>query len=107
MYKISGKQQFGAVWDNGVCIATFHQGVAFTNDSTKADILRAKGYIVEGEPDEVAKPEDDTLTNTMDEVGEPEDNTPTDTVDEVGELEDDTPIMGVNLEKPIRKKKGV
>lgn len=92
MYKISGKQQFGAVWDNGVCIATFHQGVAFTNDSTKADILRAKGYIVEGEPDEVAKPEDDTLTNTM---------------DEVGELEDDTPIMGVNLEKPIRKKKGV
>ena len=48
-----------------------------------------------------------TLTNTMDEVGEPEDNTPTDTVDEVGELEDDTPIMGVNLEKPIRKKKGV
>ena len=92
MYKISGKQQFGAVWDNGVCIATFQQGVAFTNDSTKADILRTKGYVVEGEPDE---------------VGEPEDNIPTDTVDEVVELEDDTPIMGVNLEKPIRKKKGV
>ncbi len=66
MYKISGKQEFGAVWENGVCVATFHKGVAYTNDSTKADILREKGYLVEGEPDEVEQSEYDTSAATID-----------------------------------------
>ncbi len=53
MYKIIGKQRFGAVWANGECVVMFNHGVAYTNDTAKADILRAKGYTVEGEPDEV------------------------------------------------------
>lgn len=46
MYKISGKQQFGAVWDNGKCIAIFNRGVAYTNDTENAELLREKGYTV-------------------------------------------------------------
>lgn len=51
MIKISGKQRFGAVWENGKCIAVFRNGIATTNDAAVADIMRAKGYTVEGEPE--------------------------------------------------------
>lgn len=49
MFKITGKQKFGAVWKNGKCIAVFNRGVATTDDPAVADILRADGYTVEGE----------------------------------------------------------
>lgn len=56
MYKITGKQRFGAVWVDGECIATFNRGVAETNDTVKADVLRGMGYTVEGAPDQVESP---------------------------------------------------
>lgn len=54
MYRISGKQEFGAVWKNGKCIAVFNNGVATTDDSDIADLLREDGYTVEGESSENA-----------------------------------------------------
>ncbi len=57
MYRISGKQEFGAVWKNGKCVAVFNNGVATTDDSDVADFLREDGYTVEGESSE-----DDALT---------------------------------------------
>lgn len=70
MYKITGKQKFGAVWANGECVAIFNRGVAYTNDTAKADILRAKGYIVEGEPDQVEVQADPLKKMTVDELKE-------------------------------------
>lgn len=49
MFKITGKQQFGGVWDKGTCLAVFNRGVATTNDPDAAEILKAKGYTVTGE----------------------------------------------------------
>lgn len=57
MYKITGKQQFGAVWGEGQCLAVFHKGAAHTNDPAKAEALRALGYTVEGEADKPDTPE--------------------------------------------------
>lgn len=54
MYRISGKQEFGAVWKNDKCIAVFNNGVATTDDSDIADLLREDGYTVEGESSENA-----------------------------------------------------
>lgn len=51
MYKITGKQKFGAVWAGGQCLAVFRKGEAHTNDPAKAEALRALGYTVEGEAD--------------------------------------------------------
>jgi hypothetical protein len=51
MFKISGKQYFGAVWQNGKCIAHFNRGVALTNDPEAAKALADMGYVVEGEAD--------------------------------------------------------
>lgn len=70
MYKITGKQKFGAVWANGECVAIFNRGVAYTNDTAKADILRAKGYTVEGEPDQVEVQADPLKKMTVDELKE-------------------------------------
>ena len=70
MYKISGKQKFGAVWTNGECLAIFNKGVAYTNDTAKADILRAKCYTVEGEPDQVEGQTDPMKKMTVDELKE-------------------------------------
>lgn len=50
MYRVSGKQRFGGVWANGKCIAVFIKGVAEVNDPEAAEILKAQGYTVEGEP---------------------------------------------------------
>ena len=49
MFTITGKQEFGAVWKNGKCLAVFQKGVATTDDPSVADILRADGFSVEGE----------------------------------------------------------
>lgn len=57
MFKISGKQKFGGVWANGVCIAKFTNGVATTNDPAAAEILKGMGYTVEGEQDQPNEPE--------------------------------------------------
>lgn len=57
MFKISGKQKFGGVWANGVCIAKFTNGVATTNDPAAAEILKGMGYTVEGEQDQPKEPE--------------------------------------------------
>lgn len=70
MYKITGKQKFGAVWANGECVAIFNRGVAYTNDTAKADILRAKGYTVEGKPDQVEVQADPLKKMTVDELKE-------------------------------------
>ena len=51
MYKITGKQQFGAVWGEGQCLAAFRKGAAHTNDPAKAKALEALGYTVTQEPD--------------------------------------------------------
>lgn len=57
MYKITGKQQFGAVWGEGQCLAVFRKGAARTNDPAKAKALEALGYTVEGEADKPDAPE--------------------------------------------------
>lgn len=49
MYRITGKQKFGAVWADGKCLAVFHRGVAHTDDPEKAKKLKELGYVVEGE----------------------------------------------------------
>ena len=51
MYKITGKQQFGAVWGEGQCLAVFHKGAAHTSDPAKVKALEALGYTVTQEPD--------------------------------------------------------
>lgn len=57
MFKITGKQKFGAVWAGGQCLAVFQKGEARTSDPAKAEALRALGYTVEGEADPPAAPE--------------------------------------------------
>lgn len=57
MYKITGKQQYGAVWREGQCLAVFRKGAACTNDPAKAKALEALGYTVEGEADKPDAPE--------------------------------------------------
>lgn len=51
MFKISGKQAFGAVWKDGKCIASFQKGIATTNDPEAAKALAEMGYTVSGEAD--------------------------------------------------------
>lgn len=56
MFKIKGKQQFGSVWANGVCIAKFTNGIATIDDPATVEILKAKGYtIVDEQEDEKPK----------------------------------------------------
>lgn len=57
MFKITGKQKFGAVWAGGQCLAVFQKGEARTNDPAKAEALRGLGYTVEGEAEPPAAPE--------------------------------------------------
>lgn len=49
MYKITGKQRFGAAYRNGKCIVTFRKGVGYTDSADDAEYLKAQGYTVEGE----------------------------------------------------------
>lgn len=57
MFKITGKQKFGAVWAGGQCLAVFQKGEARTSDPAKAETLRALGYTVEDEAELSAAPE--------------------------------------------------
>ena len=49
MYKITGKQRFGAVWADGKCLVVFNRGIGTTNDPEAAEKLKTMGYTVEGE----------------------------------------------------------
>lgn len=49
MYRVTGKQRFGAVWANGKCLAVFRNGEALVSTAA-AEALRARGYRVEEEP---------------------------------------------------------
>ena len=71
MYKITGKQQFGAVWAEGQCLAVFQKDEARTGDPAKAEALRALGYQVEGEADPPAAPETAETPEPPDETAEP------------------------------------
>ncbi|UNI72465.1 MAG: HeH/LEM domain protein [Chaetfec virus UA24_244] len=48
MFKITGKQRFGAAYRNGKCIATFRNRIGYTDTADDADYLKKKGYTVEG-----------------------------------------------------------
>lgn len=72
MYKITGKQQFGAVWAEGQCLAVFQKGEARTGDPAKAEALRALGYQVEGEAKPPAAPKpDETPEDKPSETADP------------------------------------
>lgn len=49
MYKITGKQRFGAAYRNGKCVVTFRKGVGYIDNADDAEYLKNKGYTVEGE----------------------------------------------------------
>lgn len=49
MFKITGKQRFGAVYRGGKCIVNFRNGVGYTDSADDAEYLKAQGYTVEGE----------------------------------------------------------
>lgn len=71
MFKITGKQKFGAVWAGGQCLAVFQKGEARTNDPAKAEALRALGYTVEGEAEPPAEPPEDKPDEAPAETAEP------------------------------------
>lgn len=48
MFKITGKQRFGAVYRNGKPIVTFRNGVGYTDNADDAEYLKGRGYTVEG-----------------------------------------------------------
>lgn len=49
MFKITGKQRYGAVYRNGKAIVTFRKGVGYTDNANDAEYLKGRGYTVEGE----------------------------------------------------------
>ena len=95
MYKITGKQKFGAVHHGGECIAVFEKGVAYTDDPENAEILRGMGYTVEGEADQ----EDDAFAAAVDSESVDAEAMAAEVPEEVPEM------MGVNT-KRTRGKKG-
>lgn len=48
MFKITGKQRFGAVYRGGKCIVNFRNGVGYTDNADDAEYLKKQGYTVEG-----------------------------------------------------------
>lgn len=59
MYKITSKQKYGAVWQDGECLAVFNRGVSQTNDTEKAEKLKKLGFKVSGKADDEPKKEDE------------------------------------------------
>lgn len=49
MFKIMGKQRFGAVYRGGKCVVTFRKGVGYTDNADDAEYLKNEGFTVEGE----------------------------------------------------------
>lgn len=50
MFKVTGKQRYGAVYRNGKPIITFRKGVGYTDNAEDAEYLKGLGYNVEGGP---------------------------------------------------------
>lgn len=52
MFKVTGKQQFGAVYRNGEQLVTFRKGVGYTDKLSVDDVeyLKNQGFTVEGKP---------------------------------------------------------
>ena len=48
MFKIMGKQRFGAVYRGGKCIVNFRNGIGYTDNADDAEYLKKRGYMVEG-----------------------------------------------------------
>lgn len=48
MFKVTGKQMYGAVYRNGKPIVTFRKGVGYVDNPDDAEYLKGKGYTVEG-----------------------------------------------------------
>lgn len=48
MFKVTGKQQFGAVYRNGKQLVTFRKGVGYTDNAEAAEYLKNQGFTVEG-----------------------------------------------------------
>lgn len=48
MFKIMGKQRFGAVYRGGKCIVNFRNGIGYTDNADDAEYLKKRGYTVEG-----------------------------------------------------------
>ena len=67
MYRITGKQKFGAVWADGKCLAVFHRGVAHTDDPEKAKKLKELGYVVEGDSPQQEQEEEKEQQEEQDE----------------------------------------
>ena len=57
MYKVTGKIKYGAVWDNGKCLATFNKGVAKIKDAKTVEKLKSLGYSAEEIADDGSKKE--------------------------------------------------
>ena len=50
MFKVTGKQRFGAVYRNGKEIVNFRNGVGYTDNTDDAEYLKNRGFTVEGNP---------------------------------------------------------
>ncbi|MGN1013832.1 MAG: hypothetical protein ACI4PM_00585 [Butyricicoccus sp.] len=55
MYKVTGKQRFGAVYQKGKQLASFEKGVAMVSDPKTADALKKLGYTVVKTDEETGK----------------------------------------------------
>lgn len=62
MYKVTGKQAFGGVYG----LVRFHKGVGYVATKDAADILKAMGYTMEGEPEPPASPAAPPAADSLD-----------------------------------------
>ena len=56
MFKVTGKQKYGAVYRDGNPVITFRKGVGYTDNAGDAEYLKGLGYNVEGGPTAPADP---------------------------------------------------
>lgn len=56
MFKVTGKQRFGAVYRNGKEIVNFRNGVGYTATAADAEYLKKRGFTVEGKAPPPADP---------------------------------------------------
>lgn len=48
MFKVTGKQRYGAVYRNGKPIVNFRKGIGYVDSADDIEYLKRKGYTVEG-----------------------------------------------------------
>lgn len=48
MFKVTGKQKWGAVYRNSKQIVTFRNGIGYTDNANDAEYLKNRGFKVEG-----------------------------------------------------------